>query len=45
MLWERPGYSLQGTLDLNNLFDRRYEMPWQFQNPGFNASIGIEVSF
>jgi outer membrane receptor protein involved in Fe transport len=44
--WEMPaGYSIRGSIDLNNLLDRRYEMPWQFQNPGFNASIGIEVSF
>jgi iron complex outermembrane recepter protein len=45
VLWERPGYSLQGTLDLNNLFDRRYEMPWQFRDPGINAALGLELHF
>jgi len=45
VLLERTGYSLQGTLDLNNLFDRRYEMPWQFRDPGFNAFLGVELHF
>ena len=42
---KRPGYTLNGTLDLNNLFNRRYEMPWQFRDPGFNASVGLNLVF
>ena len=45
VLYERESRSLLGTLDLNNLFDRRYEMPWQFRDPGFNAFLGLELRF
>ncbi len=31
------------ALDLNNLFDDRYEMPWQFQDPGFNFLFTVGV--
>jgi iron complex outermembrane receptor protein len=31
------GSSAVLALDLNNLTDERYEMPWQFRDPGFNA--------
>ena len=31
------------NLDLNNLTNRRYEMPWQFQNTGFNFLAKLEV--
>ncbi|NRT55039.1 TonB-dependent receptor [Sphaerotilus uruguayifluvii] len=30
------------TLDLNNLTDRRYAMPFSFRNPGFSAFLGLE---
>jgi hypothetical protein len=30
-------------VDLHNLFDRKFEMPWQFQDPGFSALAGIEL--
>ena len=32
-------------LELNNLFDKKYEMPWQFQDPGFNAMVRLELNF
>ena len=32
-------------LELNNIFDKRYEMPWQFQDPGFNGMIRCELNF
>ncbi len=32
-------------LEVNNLFDRKYEMPWQFQDPGFNAMLRWELNF
>jgi len=33
------------VLDLNNLLNRRFAMPWQFRDPGFNASFGVEFSY
>lgn len=35
----------QLVLDLNNLTNRRYEMPFSFRDPGFNAFAGVNVSF
>lgn len=37
------GSSLVLALDLNNLSDERYEMPWQFRDPGFNAYGSVTV--
>jgi outer membrane receptor protein involved in Fe transport len=33
------------ALDLNNLADDRYEMPWQFRDPGFSVSgtVGVRI--
>ena len=31
--------------DLNNLTNRRYEMPWQFRDPGFNVFGGLDFRF
>lgn len=38
-------YSANLSLDLNNLFNKKYEMPWQFQDPGFNAMAKLELRF
>ncbi|MDU0459150.1 MAG: TonB-dependent receptor [Geobacteraceae bacterium] len=38
-------YTLNAAVDLNNVFDRRYEMPWQFRDPGFNAFCSLELTF
>lgn len=32
-------------LDLYNLTNCQYEMPWQFQDPGFAAAGGVELRF
>jgi outer membrane receptor protein involved in Fe transport len=45
LLFKTPNYQANLSLDLNNLFDRKYEMPWQFQDPGFNAMARLEISF
>lgn len=37
------GSSVLLALDLNNLSDERYEMPWQFRDPGFNAFGSVTV--
>jgi hypothetical protein len=33
------------TVDFCNLFNEKYEMPWQFRNPGFSVFAGIEARF
>ncbi|GAB4432332.1 MAG: TonB-dependent receptor [bacterium] len=43
LLVKTNNYSANFSLDLNNLFDNKYEMPWQFQDPGFNIMARIEL--
>lgn len=38
-------YALNLTVDLNNLTDKRYDMPWDFRDPGFNAFAGLHLVF
>lgn len=38
------GHSLSAFIDLNNITDQRFEMPWGFSDPGFNAFIGLEAT-
>lgn len=33
------------TLDLYNVLNQKYEMPWQFQDPGFSLFVGLEARF
>ena len=45
-LWlERSGCTVSCALDLNNLFNRRYEMPFQFRDTGFNTFFSLELGF
>jgi outer membrane receptor protein involved in Fe transport len=37
--------TMTAAVDLNNLFNSKYEMPWQFQDPGFNAFGSLELKF
>lgn len=37
--------SLGLFVDLNNLANRRYDMPWGFRDPGFNAFAGVNTTF
>jgi iron complex outermembrane receptor protein len=39
------GYSTILFADLNNLTDRRFELPWQFRDPGFNVFGGLDFRF
>ena len=32
-------------MDLNNLTNRRFDMPWGFRDPGVNACAGLNVTF
>ncbi len=36
---------LDAYLDLYNVTNEKYEMPWQFQDPGFAASGGLKIVF
>lgn len=42
---ETSDRSVNGIIDLNNVTDKKYEMPWQFGNPGFNFSGSLEMNF
>jgi len=37
--------AIHAAIDLNNLLDKHYEMPWQFRDPGFNAFGSLELTF
>ncbi len=37
--------TVTGILDLINLGNRRYAMPWQFRDPGFHAQGSLEMTF
>lgn len=45
LLFENASYRANLSFDLNNLFNNKYEMPWQFQDPGFNALAKVELTF
>ncbi|MCX7991713.1 MAG: TonB-dependent receptor [Proteobacteria bacterium] len=44
-LTRNKDYSVDLAFDINNLFNRKYEMPWQFQDPGFNVKGALSVKF
>lgn len=44
-LFRTEKYYSNLILELNNLFNKKYEMPWQFQDPGFNAMLRWEWNF
>lgn len=45
VLLKTKDYRANLNIDLNNLTDKKYKMPWQFQDPGFNAHASIEIVF
>lgn len=40
-----PQYIANLIVELNNITNKKYEMPWQFQDTGFNAMAKIEMRF
>lgn len=38
------GKDLELVLDLNNLTDRRYAMPWGFRDPGFHGCVSLNFT-
>jgi len=45
MLCQNENYQLDLFADLYNLTNNEFEMPWQFQDPGLSATVGIEAKF
>ncbi len=37
--------AINTALDLNNITGIRYEMPWQFEDPGFNFLFSLRLTF
>lgn len=44
-LIDEKDYRLDLEVEFYNLTDNRFEMPWQFQDPGFSATGGIRMEF
>lgn len=40
---QAPSYRLEGYMELYNLTDNQFEMPWQFQDPGISVTAGIKL--
>lgn len=38
-------YRMDVYADIYNLTNQEYEMPWQFQDPGFSAIVGMKMTF
>ena len=45
IIYETPDSSIRFNVDLYNLTNKQYEMPWQFQDPGISVLGGIEGRF
>ncbi|MFZ2445347.1 MAG: TonB-dependent receptor [Syntrophobacteraceae bacterium] len=45
IIWKNECYEANLHLNLYNITNRQYEMPWQFQDPGFAAAGGVGVTF
>jgi len=41
----KDGYQIRLYLEPYNLTNNEFEMPWQFQDPGFSANGGLAVAF
>jgi iron complex outermembrane receptor protein len=44
-IYRTDSYSVVLFMDLNNLTDSEYLMPWQFKDPGFNMLGGLDFRF
>ncbi len=45
VVYETPDSSIRLNVDLYNLTDNRYELPWQFVDTGFSVLGGVEGRF
>ena len=39
------GKNLEAVIRLYNITDNKFKMPWQFMDPGFNATVGCRFMF
>jgi outer membrane receptor protein involved in Fe transport len=44
-LVRRAAFRLDGVVELYNIADNRFDLPWQFRNPGFAVQAGIRSVF
>jgi outer membrane receptor protein involved in Fe transport len=44
-LLRNADHSLNLTVDVNNLLDKRFDMPWGFKDPGLNIFAGLHLVF
>jgi outer membrane receptor protein involved in Fe transport len=40
---DSQSYRLDGYVELYNITDNQFKMPWQFQDPGFSALVGFKL--
>lgn len=45
MLYKTQNYKANLNIELSNITDKKYEMPWQFRDTGFNAFAALELIF
>jgi iron complex outermembrane recepter protein len=45
LLVSRDDMLLSFYLDLYNIGNKKFKMPWQFQDPGFSATGGVRIVF
>jgi hypothetical protein len=45
VVYQTPDSSISLNVDLYNLTDNRYELPWQFVDTGFSVLGGVEGRF
>lgn len=44
-LYRTANRSVDLYVELYNITNNEFEMPWQFQDPGFSAMVGVRASF
>ncbi len=44
-LYRSGRQSVDAYVELYNITNNQFEMPWQFKDPGFSAMVGIQASF
>lgn len=44
-LYRSEGRAVDLYVELYNITNKQFEMPWQFQDPGFSAMVGVQASF
>ncbi|MEP9410425.1 MAG: TonB-dependent receptor [Candidatus Brocadia sp.] len=44
-LYNNRDFTADLVVDVNNMLNKKFEMPWQFQDPGFNTLASIVATF